>query len=136
MASATSTKVKLMLEIPEVLYDKYAERAAKFNRKPESEILARLQQCQDYISTKPLYFTDDDRAEMEKAFAHNLSDPGDLIAKVKSLFRLKVGDVEVPLSARIQARLPNRVFRGSTLEKLITKVVTEALEVECGMRPR
>lgn len=131
----TETKIKFQLTLPEELHDQFAARADKNGRKVEAEIIEHLRRTAEYTSTQPIYFNDEQRARLQKAVGHLIAGPEDLLSKLGNMISLNVGDISVPLSDRIQVRLKSRVFRGQTLQQVVTKEVTEALERFTGLRP-
>lgn len=127
-------QVRIALNLPEKLHDHYAERATKFGRTVEDEILQRLSKVKDWTSTQPIYFTDADRAQLTAILGHMVTSPADLLNQIKNIIHLKVGTVTVPLDERLMVRLGTRVMRGQTMETLLIKEVTEALERFTGLR--
>lgn len=135
MPTKQATAIKVSLKVPEEIYDEYAERATKFGRTVEQEMFLRLKNCRDHNAITGIYFNDDQRAEIQKALGHVITGPEMVLERLKTLLSLKVGNVEIPLSERLQIRLRTRVFRGQTIEKVLQKEVTEGLERYVGLRP-
>lgn len=132
----SAANVRTTLVLSEALYDKFAEQAIKHGRvTAEEEIAERLHRCQDYTSLSPLYFTDQERSELERAMGHNLSSASQALAQLKNAVTLQVGEVKIELSPKLQQRIRSRVFRGQTYESVLRKEVVEALERFAGIRP-
>lgn len=127
-------QVRISLNLPEKLHDLYAERATKFGRTVEEEVMLRLVKAKDWTSTQPIYFTDSDRAALTNALGHLITTPQELLAQLKNIIKLKVGEVVVPLDERLMVRLGTRVMRGQTMESMLVREVTEALERFTGLR--
>ena len=134
MASKPEVQVRLTIALPEALHDAYAERAAKYGRTVEDEVMLRLVKCRDYVSTQPIYITDADRAALTNALGHLITNPQELLNHLKNIVKLRVGEVVVPLDERLIVRLGTRVMRGQTMATMLVKEVTEALERFTGMR--
>jgi len=133
MPTATSTKVKREITLPEDLYDRYAERAAKAGVGVESEIVKRLTRCVDHTAVTPLYLTDEQRNRLNIVAGKLIESPEDLINWALRLSRLKVQGVEITLDERVLSRIDGRRF-GATLADTIRKFVIEGLQEKVGMR--
>jgi hypothetical protein len=130
------TKVRVGFIMNEALYDKFHEQAIAHGRATaEEEMAERLHRCQDYTSMSPLYFSDQERSELERAMGHNLQSAAMALAQLKNAVTLEVGEVKIELSPRLQQRIRSRVFRGHSYESVLRKEVIEALEKFAGLRP-
>ncbi len=132
-STPTVPTVKLTLRVPESLHDQYAERAAKFGRDVEDELLLRLRDCRDHTAAMPIYLTDDQRNELGQLAGRTFSKADDVLAWARKQCSLNVGNVTVKLSTQLADRLASRCF-GRTWEEHMQRTVTEALEREVGLR--
>ena len=130
---ANANKLKLQLTLPESLYDKYAERAAKVGHTPEAEMASRLTKCQDHVSVTPLFVNDEQRNRLNIISGMTINTPDELINWAYRLSRIRVQGVEITLNERVLSRIDSRRF-GSTLADTIKKMVTESLEEKVGLR--
>ena len=136
MPTLFSSKVMVRLELPEALYEAYERHGSRSAREPEAEMLERLKRCKDHVANRPLYFNDAQRSELEHlSGGHITKSPDALIKRLANACSIEVGDVKITIDQRLAQRLSTRVFRGQTIEGNIKKVVIEALERDCGMRP-
>ena len=133
MPTATSTKVKREITLPEDVYDRYAERAAKSGVSVESELVKRLTRCVDHVDPAPLYLTSEQRNRLNIISGTMLDSPESLINWALRLSRLKVQGVEITLDERLLSRIESRRF-GATLAATIKRMVVEGLEQTVGMR--
>lgn len=136
MPSLFSTKVLIKLELPEKLYEEYERMGGISGRSAEEEIAERLKRCQKHTASRPLYFNDEERGELERLTGGHLAQsPEVVLGRLRTAMSIVVEDVTIVINANLLQRLSTRVFRGQTMEGVITKVVKEALERHCGMRP-
>jgi len=135
LVDSFSTRVKFKMELPESLWNVYEEQAIAHGRSVEDEIEERLKLCQEYQSSRPLYFTDADRVVLEKAFGHVLAKPSQVLDRLGNLLNLRVGNIKVELPDRLQTRLRTRVFKGHSYEEVVQREVIQGLERYCGLRP-
>ena len=127
--------VRLTIELPASLVKHYEEQAQAWDRTPEFEIAERLKRCKTHVSTSPLYFTDDQRRELEQALGHNIQSPDVALAQLKNAVTLTVDEIKVELSPRLQQRIKSRVFRGESYASVVRREIVKALEVFSGIRP-
>lgn len=127
------TQVRFSISLPEPLYDRYAVRAAQYNRTPEEEIVLRLQRCADHTADTPIYLNDQDRKELCALTGKLIANSTSLVQFVRNLMSLQVEHVEVPLSEQLVSRLKTRQF-GHTWPEHIRYHVVDALEQFVGLR--
>lgn len=125
--------VAIKLKLPEGLHDHYAERAAKYGRDVEDELLIRLRDTRDYTATSPIYLDDDARQELTQIAGHLIRTQDELLTWARKLTSLKVEQVEVTLGQTLTTRLATRCF-GATWEEHIRRTVIRCLEAEVGLR--
>lgn len=136
MPSLFSTKVLIKLEMSEKLYEEYEKMGGANGHSVEEEIAKRLERCKEYTASRPLYFNDAERSEIEKLTGgHQAKSPETVLARLRTAMSIVVEDVTITINQRLLQRLSSRIFRGQTMEGVIEKVVLEALERHAGMRP-
>ena len=129
----SSTKVKREITLPEDVYDKYAERAAKAGVSVESELVKRLVRCCEHTDPAPLYLTSEQRNRLNIISGSLIDNSESLINWALRLSRIKVSGVEITLDERLLSRIDSRKF-GATLSETIKRMVVEGLEEKVGMR--
>lgn len=133
---ATKTKpsiVRYQLDLPTELFDMYAERAMKYGRNVDDEIVRRLNECKDHTATSGIYLDDDARQELTQIAGHLIRTQDELLKWARKLTSLKVEQVEVTLGQTLTTRLATRCF-GATWEEHIRRTVIRCLEAEVGLR--
>jgi len=133
ITTAAQIKQRLTLAMPAELFDVYSERAAKFHRSPEDEMLQRLTTCASHVSQQPIYIDDDSRRLLEAIAGRQLRTAKDLIAWANNLSTLSVAGTTVPLSEQLLRRLDGRRF-GKPLPEFVQQAVIDQLEQFTGMR--
>jgi hypothetical protein len=132
-ATATTPAVKLTLYVPENILDIYAERAAKFGRSVEDELLLRLRDCREHNAISPIYLDDAARQELTQITGKLVRNSEDLLTWARQVTALKVEQVEVPLGQTLTTRLESRRF-GAPWPEHVRNTVIRCLETEVGLR--
>lgn len=129
------TRVRIVLDLPDDLCDHYASQAESHGRTLEAEMADRLRRTKDYTAQRPLYFDDDQRAQIERATGHLAMTEGQVLNRILRTLAVKVASIKVVIPARLQERLRSRVFRGHTFEEVVAREVIAGLERYAGLRP-
>src|SRR5882724_9577730 len=132
--AASVPTVKMSLRIPEDLADHYAERASRYGRDAETELLSRLAACREHTDgSNAIYVDDQSRQILNQLAGQTIRNADDLIQWASRMTTLKVGGVSIVLNPQLADRLRSRTF-GSTWEDHIRSTVIRCLEVEVGLR--
>lgn len=127
--------VRLTVELPAATLAVYEGRAADRGTSLEAEVAQTLTRCQAHTAAQPLYFDDTDRRRLaDLTGGHIENTPAQVIERIAATRTINVGGVSIELGEQLLNRLRTRCFRGDTMDSLITRVVTQALEAHCGMR--
>ena len=127
--------VRIVLSIPEMLYDKFAEQAVAAGRVcAEDEIQQRLARWQDQTDASPLIFNSKERSELGKCLGHTPERADSVIAQIKNCVSLRVGEVVVELTPKMQQAVRRRVYRGQEYADVLRKAVIRGLEAFVGWR--
>ena len=133
-ARAPST-IRVTLHLDESLVARYERQGADAGLALEELLTQRLNRCVVHSASRPLYFTDKERTELEQITGgHVLETAAAALARLRTAVSVKVGDVAVTLNERLLSRLRTRVFRNETFEGVVKREVTRGLESFCGMR--
>lgn len=130
------TQVRMVLLLPEKVIEQY-EKQAKGKCSLEKILEDRLRQCVEFTSSRPLYFNDAQRNELEEITGGHLIDSvGQVMARIRNTVSIKVGNVTVILNQQVLDRAKGRAtaFR-MKVEDWIKKEVEEGMERSVGMRP-
>ena len=133
LLDALDSKVKFSLTLPETLYNHYASQGEASGRSPEDEIVERLRRCKEYTAAKPLYFNDDERAQLEQAIGHTARSAGHVVNGLRTLTTITVAGVDIELPSQLQQRIHSRTFRGETFQQVIEREVLRGLHQFCGL---
>jgi len=131
--SPTVPTVAVKLKLPEATYDALAERATKFGRDVEDEIVFRLRDTLTYTANQPIYLNDDQRAALTQIAGRLIRSPDDLMQWASQLTTLHVEGVDVPLTQTLVTRLKGRQF-GTSWPEHVKRTVVECLEAFVGLR--
>src|SRR5438105_122873 len=97
--------VRYTLEFPAELFDHYAERAIKFGRNVDDEIVRRLEACKDHNAISGIYLDDEARAELTQITGKLVRNSADLLTWARQVSSLRVAEVAVPLGQTLTTRL-------------------------------
>lgn len=123
----------LRLQIPAATLEIYEKLASEAGKTLEQYLLDHLQRTASFTSINPLYFSDEERHELEIVLGKILNTPKEALKHLKRTQELRVGPVKVTLPANLLERIKTRCFR-HPLEKVLVKETTEGLERFVGIR--
>jgi hypothetical protein len=131
------TKVRIQLHLPELVVARYESQAKLVKQSAEKIMSDRLRTCVDYTSGRGLYFTDDQRSQLERITGgHMINSADEALARTRTTVELKVGGVTVELNDRLLQRCSSRAkAERKSLAEYVTKEVVQGLERACGLRP-
>lgn len=131
------TKVRLQLHVPESTIEQYEAQAKAAGQSLEKVCSDRLRTCVDHTSGRGLYFTDEQRSELERITGgHFINDAPSALLRVKTTVELKVGGITIELTDRVLQRCASRAKSvRKSLEDFVRKEVIEGLERSAGLRP-
>lgn len=135
MPTPTTKKspIRFSLQMPEEIYDRYAERAAKFGRSAEEEIAMRLKACVAHVDSTPIYLNDAERSALSQITGSLLRNAGDVLRWASRVSTMSVEGVSIPLYERLTERLHSRTF-GKGWHDYLRERVLALLEQEVGLR--
>lgn len=107
----------LRLDLPMGVLEPY-QKEADAKRVPLADVLkTRLKRCQNHRSSKPLYFTDEQRSRLENLLGKaSIEDAESALTAIAQMQKFKLGSVDIELSDQDLRRLKNRLRPGLALE--------------------
>lgn len=132
-----NTRVKFSITLPETLYDHYVKRAEERKTTVEKEVLDQLSRCKTHSASRPIYFNDTERSELEHITGGWAIESAEMaLTRIKQLVKVSVSKVEVDLDDRVLQRAAHRAkAERKELQEWITREVTQGLERSVGLRP-
>lgn len=131
-------KLRVTLVMPEALYTVYESQAKVRNLPyPETAILDRLKTCAKHGASRPLYFDDRQREELEKLLGGRLlNSPEQALERIRELCAIEItGGVKFELDAKTLARCASRAqSERTTTEKWIEREAVKGIEIAVGLR--
>ena len=131
------TQTSVRLHIDEALYRAYQEDAEAHGTTAEQAMADRLQHCQKHGATRPLYFNDQERGELETLLSGVvLKDANHALERLKSFALLRlIGDsgkiIKVQLNGNHLSRMKTRFRHDKPFEPQVAAKVIELLEKYC-----
>src|SRR5437868_6985849 len=89
--------VQIRVALPDEIADLYSNEAAITGRDIEDVLAARLISAAGYTATKPLYFDDAQRQELEATLGRNVLHTRDALLQIRNAMSVRVGRVIIPL---------------------------------------
>jgi len=131
--SATPSGVQVRIRLPEEVLNHYQQYADQRKESVDDVLAQRLAECADYTSTKPLYFSDSDRMEMEHILGKNLAKVPDALMLMRTLSSVRVANTTINLQPGLLTRLKSRCL-GMKWETFLEQRIIHALEQYVGLR--
>lgn len=126
--------VIVRLELPEHIYDIYAEEALKRGREPEQIMGERLNRCKG-ISGSGIYFNDDQKKRLGNVVGHTVNDAEGALQRLETATIVDVSGFQFELDPRLIQRLKTRVYRGEHYEDVVYREIVRGLMNFAGMNP-
>jgi hypothetical protein len=124
--------IRLQIDLPSEVLAQY-EKQKPAGQSLEELLSARLISCASHTSERPLYFTDSERAELEKILERRVPSAKDALRHLARLASISVEGIKVNLNPRLIERLKSRCFK-HPLGEVVKREVRAGLETYCGMR--
>jgi hypothetical protein len=129
----TPTTTQIRVAIPDEILDQYQAQAQTLGIDVETLLARRLAQAVEYTASKPLYFSDADRQELEQTLGKNVLHTRDAISQIKIAMTVRIHNLKVQLKPAVLTRLKTRCL-GMGWEEFVEQRVVQALEQYVGMR--
>jgi hypothetical protein len=130
-------EVTLRVSVPQPILDQYEEQATQLGVPVEDILSVRLQNCVTLNDNRPIYFTDDQRRELDSLMGKNLRDAADLIKWVRKVLSVRVNDGQkthiIALKPTLVQRLKTRCF-GKPFPAFLKDTTIIELERFVGLR--
>ena len=134
-ATTPAPSILLRLDLSDAVLKKYREESETYGVELEELLANRLSECVNYNSTKPLYFTDTQRQNLETMLSRNIGSPGEVLEILRRFLTVKVNGISMTLRPEVLERLRTRHFDHSRdFGTYLTDCVNEWAETAAGMR--
>ena len=133
-ASAPTVDLRLALKLPAAIAESYQQEASEYGVPIEELIANRLAECVTYNATKPLYFNDQQRRELELILSKNVKDAGTVLMLVRKAVSVSLNGVLISLGSAVLDRLRSRAPKGMEFRAWMQERINVWAEQEAGMR--
>jgi len=138
MATTLPAGALIRLRLTSELLSAYELQAADLNVPLEELLESRLVQMVAMRAVKPLFFSDEDRIELESLLGKNVNSPIELIRLIRNALSVRISgkpdvSMRVDIKPNLLTRLRSRCF-GKPFEDFLKQVITEGLETYVGLR--
>ncbi len=134
MATATAPfGVFLRIPLAEPVLERYQIEAQSYGVSLEQLLGNRLTECVTHNATKPLYFDDAMRRELETVLGKNLDKPATVVALLKKALSVKINGVSVTLTPDVVERLRTRHHVGD-FGTWLAELINQELQRYVGLR--
>ena len=125
--------VLVRLNVAEPLLDTYSTQADSMKVPVESLMASRLERYSTFDASKPIYFDDTERQELERLLGKNVTSAREVLRILERNSSLSVGSARVTLKPNLLARLKSRCFVAD-FETWLSTLVVQELERFAGLR--
>ena len=134
-ATTPAPSILLRLDLSDAVLKKYREESETYGVELEELLANRLSECVDYNATKPLYFKDEQRRNLEAMLGRNINSPGEVLEIIRRFLTVKVNGISMTIRPEVLERLRTRHFDHSRdFGTYLTDCVNEWAETAAGMR--
>jgi len=134
-ATTPAPSILLRLDLSDAVLKKYREESETYGVELEELLANRLSECVDYNATKPLYFTDVQRRNLETMLGRNVNGPGEVLEIIRRFLTVKVNGISMTIRPEVLERLRTRHFDHSRdFGTYLTDCVNEWAEAAAGLR--
>jgi len=121
------------IALPEDVVEAYQVQAKAAGVGLEALLADRLLASVTHTAKKPIYFTDDQRRELDQLFGKNLQTATDVLVQVRKMLSVKIENVKISLKPSLLSRLKTRCL-GMRWEDFLERIIVEDLERYVGIR--
>lgn len=122
------------VELPEHIYDIYAEESMKRGKEVEEVMAERLTRCQS-ISGSGIYFNEDQKRRLGSVIGHTVSEAEGALQRLETSTVIDVSGFQFELDPRLVQRLKTRVYRGERYDDVMYREIVRGLMTFAGMSP-
>ena len=134
-ATTPAPSILLRLDLSDAVLKKYREESETYGVELEELLANRLSECVDYNATKPLYFKDEQRRNLEAMLGRNINSPGEVLEIIRRFLTVKVNGISMTIRPEVLERLRTRHFDHSRdFGTYLTDCVNEWAEAAVGLR--
>jgi len=128
------TIVTCRVDLPDGLYEAYAEDAEKRGRQVEDILAERLTRCRG-ITGSGIYFNEEQKKRLSNVIGHTVADAEGALQRLETSTVVDVSGFAFDLDPRLIQRLKTRVYRGETYEDVMHREIVRGLMTFAGMSP-
>ncbi len=122
------------VELPEHVYDVFAEEALKLGREPETIMSERLNRCKG-ITGSGIYFNEAQKKRLGSVIGHTVSDAEGALQRLETATVIDVSGFQFELDPRLIQRLKTRVYRGESYDDVMYREIVRGLMTFASMSP-
>jgi hypothetical protein len=126
--------VTCRVDLPEHIYDAYANLARTSNREVEDLLQQQLTRCRDIIGSG-IYFNESQKKRLSNLIGHTVADAEGALQRLETSTVVDVSGFSFELDPRLIQRLKTRVFRGEIYSDVMYREIVRALMTFAGMSP-
>lgn len=131
--SPSQTQASFRITIPEDLLHEYEAQASVRGVQVEDLIAERLGGCVEHRASKPLYFDDRQRQQLEQVLGRNVLNSTDALLQIRNAMSVRIGKVMISLKLNLMQKLRSRCI-GTDWDTFLQKLITDELERYVGLR--
>jgi len=126
--------VTCRVDLPEHIYDAYAQLASRSNIQVEDLMTQQLARCRDIVGSG-IYFNESQKKRLSNIVGHTVADAEGALQRLETSTVVDVSGFSFELDPRLVQRLKTRVFRGEEYSDVMYREIVRALMAFAGMNP-
>jgi len=133
-AAPAAVDLRITLTLPAKVRADYEKEASEYGVELEELLASRLRECVTYNATKPLYFNDQQRRELESILGRNMDKPASVLAVLRNNLTVTINGLTITFAPNLLERLRTRAPKAADFKTWLQTMVTQWSESYCGLR--
>ena len=137
MATVTPDQIvelRVSILLPPPVRTAYEAEAKEYGVGLEELLSSRLRECVDYNATKPLYFNDQQRRELETILGRNVDKPASVLAVLRNNLTVTINGLNFTFAPNLLERLRTRAPKAADFKTWLQGTLTQLAEGYVGLR--
>ncbi len=137
MATITPDQIvelRVSITLPPPVCIAYEAEAKEYGVGLEELLSSRLRECVNYNATKPLYFNDQQRRELETILGRNVDKPASVLAVLRNNLTVTVNGLQISFAPNLLELLRTRAPKVADFKTWLQTQITRLCEEYVGLR--
>ena len=126
--------LRITLNLPAKVRTAYEAEAIDYGVELEELLCSRLRECVTYNATKPIYFNDQQRRELETILGRNVDTPSSVLAVLRNNLSVTINGLNFSFTPQLLERLRTRSPKSADFKAWLQTMMTQWAESFVGLR--